>query len=270
MTVQQWKELAAKHKEDKKSKNYKQNNSSYSEYQIFLSRAQESNDYFLSTLIHQQKECVLKTILDSGSDENVITSSVLSILGISLPAGTTNPSVELADGRIEQSSGVVTIEVLRLANRLILRDIRCVVLGNSEAMMLIGRPLMKSLGIDPQRDLNLLLGNSTITIDDPEMKDDEIISVVTPVNEALQDLKVRTKLALQNDMQDTKLIDEFVSAIEKHESIFRVGLDNSPPILFDPYRPTLKPGKGPVRAIPRKYNPRQGAFLRETVEKLCE
>jgi hypothetical protein len=74
----------------------------------------------------------------------------------------------------------------------------------------------------------------------------------------------------QTDLRDEKMINEFTLLIDEFKSIFRVGLDSSPAIRIEPYVPAMKPNKGPVRATPRRYNPRQSKFLRETVDKLCE
>jgi hypothetical protein len=169
LTIQQWKDMAKEHQQEKIQgrQNKKAKPSSYiDELKIFMARAQESDDHFQSTIVHANKECVLKTILDTGSDENVLTTSAFSLLNLPLPAAALdNPSVEMVDGRIEQSRGMVLIDCIRLANRLILRNINCVIIHNPEPFLLVGRPLMKNIGIDPQRDLNILLGNAPLDDD---------------------------------------------------------------------------------------------------------
>jgi hypothetical protein len=75
---------------------------------------------------------------------------------------------------------------------------------------------------------------------------------------------------MQADLQSEDKIGEFMQVIDEFIRIFRVGLDSSPPIKVEPYAPSMRPGKGPVRATPRRYNPRQSKFLRESVQKLCE
>jgi hypothetical protein len=237
-----------------------------------MTRAKESDDHFLSTINHNSKECVVTTILDTGSDENVLTTSAFSLLNISLPEGIDQPSVEMVDGRIEQSRGIVQVDSIRLADRLILRNINCVIVTNPEPFLLVGRPLMKNIGIDPQRDLNILLGNVPIENDQLLPEEDEDIISILPSEElptALNALKVRTSLALK-DAQSEDLTADFISLIEEFEQNFRIGLDKSPPMRVEAYRPALRPGKGPVRATPRRYNPRQSKFLRETVHKLVE
>jgi hypothetical protein len=282
ITKAQWIEISAKAKKARleKKNSKKQNNSSYplapliADYRSFMAKAQESADHFLSTLVHNKNECVIQTVLDSGSDANVITAPALALLHITLPAGTDQPSVEMADGRVISTEGTTTIEILRLANRLILRDVRFIVIDNPEPFCLIGLPLMKSLGIDPQRDLNILLGNAPLEFnDEPDgIEDIDILQTTeqSDVLKALQALKVRTKIEMQTDLQDGKMINEFTLLIDEFKSIFRVGLDSSPAIRIEPYVPAMKPNKGPVRATPRRYNPRQSKFLRETVDKLCE
>jgi hypothetical protein len=158
LTKEQWIEKSREAKKARlQEKRNKQHSTSYaptastSDYRSYLSRAQECGDYFTSTLVHKNRECAILTVLDSGSDENVLTATVLPLLGITLPAGTDQPSVEMADGRVVNAAGFVNV---RLANRLILRDVKCLVIENPEPLCLIGRPMMKSLGIDPQRDLN--------------------------------------------------------------------------------------------------------------------
>jgi hypothetical protein len=285
LTKDDWIKLAIERKKQKnqdrnnKKSKHKDSRSQYTDDdpRIFMARAQESGDHFLSTLVHSNKECVLKTILDSGSDENILTTSALFLLGISLPAGmdeNETPSVELANGRIELTKGVVSVEVIRLADRLVLQDVKCIVLDNPEPLLLVGRPTMKSLGIDPQRDLNILLGNTTIDADDEILddEDDDLITIPQPeeLTQAIEALKVRTRLSLEKENQSEDTIKKFQSLIDEFRKIFRIGLDKSPPIRVESYKPSMKPGKGPVRAVPRKYNPRQRTFLRETVQKLCD
>jgi hypothetical protein len=60
---------------------------------------------------------------------------------------------------------------------------------------------MKTLGIDPQKDLNILLGNSQkASFDNECIDDDDLISKAFPesstLEEALHALKVRTQQAL--------------------------------------------------------------------------
>ena len=281
MTKEQWIEKSREAKKARlQEKRNKQHSTSYaptastSDYRSYLSRAQECGDYFTSTLVHKNRECAILTVLDSGSDENVLTATVLPLLGITLPAGTDQPSVEMADGRVVNAEGVITIDLIRIANRLIIRDVRFLVIDNPEPLCLIGRPLMKSLGIDPQRDLNLMLGNVPLENegDNNGNEDDDILTIIEPndVFAALKALKVRTKLDMQADLQSEDKIGEFMQLIDEFIRIFRVGLDSSPPIKVEPYAPSMRPGKGPVRATPRRYNPRQSKFLRESVQKLCE
>jgi hypothetical protein len=275
-STEQWKNIAKQLKRDEaktRSKNHKDAPLSYvRDAQILMARAQGSDDDFFSTVAFQSKECVVKTILDTGSDENVITTSALSLISYPLPAGMDNPSVEMVNGEMEQSQGIAQLDYIRLANRLVLRDITCIAIDNPEPFLLIGRPLMKSLGIDPQRDLNLLLGNITLDMPDDQIEDDEIISIppTEETSSAIEALKVRTCIALTTAGVTDDIISEYLSLIEEFRRIFRVGLDASPPMRVDPYRPSMRPGKGPVRATPRRYNPRQSKFLRETVQKLTE
>jgi hypothetical protein len=261
LTIAQWKQMAKKRQYDKqqaRQQNKRTKPSSYiDDLKIYMARAQESDDHFDSTIVYSNKECVLKTILDTGSDENVLTTSAFSLLNLPLPTAVVDhPSVEMADGRIAQSSGMVLIDSIRLANRLILRNINCVLLENPEPFLLVGRPLMKSIGIDPQRDLNILLGNTPLD-DDQLLEDTEMIALgpIETLPEALKNLNVRTSLALKKDAQRTEIIAEYHSLTEEFSQVFRVGLDDSPPMGVEPYVPSLKPGKEPVRAIPRRYNP---------------
>jgi hypothetical protein len=80
---------------------------------------------------------------------------------------------------------------------------------------------MKSLGIDPQRDLNLLLGNVPIDSDD-SMEDEDIISIPMPeeLKSAIEALKVRTRLALQSQDANAQTTSEYLSLIEEFRNIF--------------------------------------------------
>jgi len=122
--------------------------------------------------------------------------------------------------------------------------------------------------------LNLLLGKVPQEFNESDgIEDDDTLMMnaePSDVLAALNALKVRTRLGMQADLQCEELISEFTSLIDDFSRIFRVGLDASPPIVFEPYAPSMKPNKGPVRATPRKYNPRQSRFLKETVQKLCD
>jgi hypothetical protein len=193
-------------------------------------------------------------------------------LSFLLPAGIDlRPSVEMVNGEKEFSAGLVQLDLIRIAKRLVLRDVECIAIDNPDPFLLIGRPLMKELGIDPQRDLNILLGNIPLEIDD-SIEDDDIITLLPQdeVLEAIEALKVRTRLSLVATDVNAETISKFLSLIDEFRVNFRVGLDNSPPMRVEPYRPSMRPGKGPVRATPRRYNPRQSQFLRETVSKLCK
>jgi hypothetical protein len=100
LTREQWIQMAknqAKEKQGERFNKYKNGKpSSYSDdLKIFMTRAKESDDHFLSTINHNNKECVVTTILDTGSDENVLTTSAFSLLNISLPEGIDQPSVAI-------------------------------------------------------------------------------------------------------------------------------------------------------------------------------
>jgi hypothetical protein len=80
LTKEQWIEKSREAKKARlQEKRNKQHSTSYvpaastSDYRSYLSRAQECGDYFTSTLVHKNRECAIQTVLDSGSDENVLT-----------------------------------------------------------------------------------------------------------------------------------------------------------------------------------------------------
>jgi hypothetical protein len=212
------------------------------------------------------------TQLDNGSDGTVITTGALKELGFRFPeddSAIDTVLLEFPDGKQISARSLIATKLL-LAKRVLLRDIEMFVIENEIPFCLVGRPILKELGIDPMLHLKSLLGS--VPLDDQDPIEDSEWDVVSANRKAtaLEALRQRTSESLENAGYSEHVKQAFSDLVEEFSDIFRVGLDKTRPIPVQKYTPSLPADVEPVKAKLRRYNPEQSAFLKKTVNQLVD
>jgi hypothetical protein len=146
-----------------------------------------------SNIIIGEKSRNVTTILDSGSDADACISSSLASY-LELPRIGTE-DIEMLDGTTVDT-WVTTIPMVLIAERIAVRNLRCnVIEGLQHDLIIIGKSVMESLGIDPNRHLNLISQTGCVDLDKVLSNDDEIEDEddESSLEEAMKDLLQRTK-----------------------------------------------------------------------------
>lgn len=182
-----------------------------------------------------------------------------------------------------------------------LRKVKFLVVQEKMSEILLGRPLLKSLGIDIEKQLervqkklgNVMFGpNAQLfseiekTPDNPKIAaykglwyDEEENDPVPPIDTAT------AKLGCDTEEEINEAFDKILSTakeaglspaglkrgekmLNKHRNVFRIKLGNDKPADIEPMRIKMVPGATPVRATQRKYAPKQACFISSTVRKL--
>lgn len=217
-----------------------------------------------------------RCILDSGADSCVAPMDLLTKIDRSqLRMFEQTTVLDLVGGEQIYSRVSVYVPRLIIHGRLLVRDVLIYLVDNLNEV-LVGRDILKRLGLDPNDNLLAKLRavtggcvqDSSECLGIDEEKSVWHTTATTPNSEILSDLIRRICARLNSDGGNWS--HSFRTLLEEFGDIFRVGIDASPPMICEPYRPQLIEGAKPVRACPRRYTEEQREFLRKTVQTYVE
>ena len=120
----------------------------------YFGAERNSSNSIMSTISTGGFSSRIRTVMDSGSDaEACISTSLANTLSLTRIGV---DEIEMVDGtRVEAWVG--HIPLLIIADRIALRNIHCHVIDGVEPdCVILGQPILVSLGIDPERHLNMI------------------------------------------------------------------------------------------------------------------
>jgi hypothetical protein len=148
------------------------------------------------------------------------------------------------------------------------------VLDNIKPFVLLGRPVLEELGIDPVQHLNVLLGQKeTLIMSEEKMENDDNWDFMFIKHKdkfsAMEALQRRTLKSIAESKESlTSFCEQMSKLIVEFGDLCRVGIDDTPPIKASPYVPVLFNDATPFKARVRKFNELQSEFLRKTISHL--
>ena len=199
-----------------------------------------------------------KFTLDSGADFSLVGGCIASTMRTQVcepvQFKTVNDSV--------QSTETCTFDYIEIGRKIRLNFVQAYVLQSFDSII-IGNPELRRLGIDPQTNLSSLYG---VQDEDEEISQDQ--------SDGVTDLLRRTVRALKDEGLHEH-IGIFSDLIRDFPSIFREGLDASPPIAHPDgspflYVPRLVRNDKTVHSKLRRYTPREREFIRSYVKNLVD
>ncbi|KAF1335542.1 hypothetical protein FI667_g1301, partial [Globisporangium splendens] len=136
----------------------------------------------------------------------------------------------------------------------------CLVIEGEEEEFIVGKTLLRELGIDVGRLLEMLAARKVDSDDDPVLPAETPepfqvkLDVIEIVNEMVEDA-IRKGFPERNreKLRETCLM----------YGIWRLALGNDPPALVDPLEIRLKPGATPYKCRPRTCSPEKSKFLED-------
>ncbi|KAF1330768.1 hypothetical protein FI667_g4937, partial [Globisporangium splendens] len=204
---------------------------------------------------------------DSGSDVNLISRAHLEAVKAKdksvIEYALDKPVVSSTVGGCIQSTHAVELFVTlhTAAGPVRCQDRKlCLVIEGEEEEFIVGKTLLRELGIDVDRLLEMLAARKVDSDDDPVSPAETPepfqvkLDVIEIVSEMVEDA-IRKGFPERNreKLRETCLMYD----------IWRLALGNDPPALVDPLEIRLKPGATPYKCRPRTYSPEKSKFLED-------
>ncbi|KAF1322126.1 hypothetical protein FI667_g11572, partial [Globisporangium splendens] len=202
---------------------------------------------------------------DSGSDVNLISRAHLEAVKAKdksvIEYALDKPMVSSTVGGCIQSTHAVELFVTlhTAAGPVRCQDRKlCLVIEGEEEEFIVGKALLRELGIDVNRLLEMLAARRVDSDDDPVSPAETPepfqvkLDVIEIVNEMVKDA-IRKGFPERNKEKLRELCLMY--------DIWRLVLGNDPPALVDPLEIRLKPGATPYKCRPRTYSPEKSKFL---------
>ena len=229
-------------------------------------------------------------ILDNGSDETLIPRSVIVKL---LDAGANVELEELDQPIVLTLADKVTkvpvrekvcldLTLTTSCGEVDTQSVICCVWDVPGEEIILGRQLLRSLGIDPQEALEKLVQSKcsgedavlTQTYLDKIVEDDDYFAELPDVGEDSKEDVSRAMQELFQRAVDNGLPKQFHGRVKQlirlRRRLWRIRLANDPPADVEPFRTELKPEAKPVRCSARRYSAEQTAFLDEFISLLLK
>ncbi|KAE8891500.1 hypothetical protein PF005_g23260 [Phytophthora fragariae] len=195
---------------------------------------------------------------DTGADRSIIPEGVMTSLRAVQPTLSpillcTPVEAGMADGRRLRCDQelLLDLELMTMAGQVSLRSVPCLVLRGNGDELLLGRDVLKGLGIDVEEQLAQLAEPALLDSENDEFSvGDELPFAPQPINslDELLDCAVGNGLPEEHVSTVRALLDEF-------PDIWRDAVGADLPADVEPLRVTLRPDAVPHRSAPRKYAP---------------
>lgn len=217
---------------------------------------------------------IVKYNADTGSDDLLINMRMAVDSELEIQKLSTPRSVELAiqdsdipKNEIEHYVVIPKLVLKTEAGPLIISNVMAYVIDGEMNEILLGKRLLKTLGIDIDKQLSATARRQLMNQQD-ELKSKKII--INDFDNDGDDPNSHEKLreAFEKQLQNAKkagLPDQYVVKMRKillsYKDIFRFRLGKEGPAAVKPYNIELKDDKKYYRSTPRRYNQMQSAFL---------
>ncbi|RAW21185.1 hypothetical protein PC110_g22371, partial [Phytophthora cactorum] len=215
-------------------------------------------------------------IPDTGADKSIIPQGVVESLHAVQPLLSstllrTNMEVVMADGRrlVCDQEVLLDLERMTIAGPVSIRSVPCLVLSGGGDEVLLGRDVLKGLGIDVEEQLAQLASPLSLDRDMGEFPAGDGIPDPQDAQEPITILSQLLDRAVANGLP-TEHVDAVRDLLELFPDVWRAAVGPDPPAKVEPLRVTLKFGAVPYRSPPRKYAPLQAQFIREYVKSLVD
>ncbi|KAE9000093.1 hypothetical protein PR002_g18276 [Phytophthora rubi] len=149
----------------------------------------------------------------------------------------------------------------------ILKPVPCLILDNEDDEFLLGDDVLKALGIDIERQLELL---ATPSGDDGD--DDEEVPEVSAGDHDSEAIRQAVEAMIQRALDEgfpVNKVERLRTIVYAHD-VWRLVLGDDPPANVEPMRIRMKTGCRPYKAKARKYAPEYQAFLETFNEMLVK
>ncbi|KAE8989439.1 hypothetical protein PR002_g21447 [Phytophthora rubi] len=149
----------------------------------------------------------------------------------------------------------------------ILKPVPCLILDNEDDGFLLGDDVLKALGIDIERQLELL---ATPSGDDGD--DDEEVPEVSAGDHDAEAIRQAVEAMIQRALDEgfpVNKVERLRTIVYAHD-VWRLVLGDDPPANVEPMGIRMKTGCRPYKAKARKYAPEYQAFLETFNEMLVK
>ncbi|KAG3061225.1 hypothetical protein PC121_g13075 [Phytophthora cactorum] len=179
--------------------------------------------------------------------------------------------VVMADGRrlMCDQEVLLNLELMTIAGPVSIRSVPCLLLSGGGDEVLLGRDVLKGLGIDLEEQLAQLAGPLSLDSNRNKFSAGDGIPDPQDAQEPITTLSQLLDRAVANGLP-TEYVDAVRDLLELFPDVWRAAVGPDPPAKVEPLRVTLKPDAVPYRSPPRKYASLQAQFIREYVKSLVD
>ncbi|ETM37984.1 hypothetical protein L914_15613 [Phytophthora nicotianae] len=210
---------------------------------------------------------------DTGADKSVVPERIMGSLLTAQSTLETTPlstpvEAVMADGRVQlfEQETELDLKLTTVAGLVSLRSVPCWVLSGGGDEFLLGRDVLKGIGIDVEQPLAQLVGSPLPEAEPEECPlGAEFSDLNRPINSpgSLLDGAVVNGLPSEHVGTVSDLLDEF-------PAVWRDAVGPDPPANVEPLRVSLRVNATPYRSPARKYAPLQADFIRDYVQSLVD
>ncbi|GAB9477013.1 hypothetical protein Gpo141_00014072, partial [Globisporangium polare] len=138
----------------------------------------------------------------------------------------------------------------------------CLVIENKDEELIVGKSLLAEIGIDVDRQLEMLAAQS-VDLDDDPITMDEVPDPVTPAQDAdvVKAIDFLVNEAIGNGFP-AKSREKLLVVCHLYD-IWRLALGDDPPAKVEPLKVRLKPNAIPYKCRARSYSPEKSKFLED-------
>ncbi|POM74948.1 Hypothetical protein PHPALM_8009 [Phytophthora palmivora] len=185
-------------------------------------------------------------------------------LPVAVEAVMANGQTQMCDEEV-----LLDLELATVAGSVVLRSVPCLVLAGDGDEVLLGREVLKGLGIDVERQLSQLAGSPLLENEVDEFPVGDEIPLPLGATETENSLDQLIERAVTNGLPVDQVgaLRELAAAFP---DIWRDGVGPDPPADVEPLRVTVQPDAVPYRSQPRKYAPLQAQIIRDYVKSLVD
>lgn len=166
----------------------------------------------------------------------------------------------------------LTLILNTTAGPLTVRNVELHILEDEGTEVILGKPLLRQLGINVDGMLAQLAGREMDLQEEQEVLDKtmptpDVQIGVDADDEVEQVLAERLHEAVKAGASEMQ-IQKLKEVLHEYKDVFRIKLGADPPVKIEPLQVHLKPDVKPPRAKPRKLPPLQTEFIRRRIKEL--
>ena len=227
-------------------------------------------------IIHLNHRAVYPFVNDTGSTENVIGSAMMAEAGLSaIPISPIEVELAIKSDRrvLVKTQTQADIKLVTGLGTVIVRNVRFMVVEGEMSEVIIGRKLLKELGIDVDEQMSNLSGR-TIDLRDDRKAVAEAMPEIAVVA-ALDDDEVAQQLEKRLDEATVagatpEQVSKLRTLVYKYREVWRVNLCGDPPANVRPLKVVPKGTFVDQKPRARRMGPMQSEFVNRYVNELTD